>query len=340
MPFVRLLILLLILLFATIGSFAQSDTTAAVQKTEKQALFAGAGYGSNMIYLGSTISQNQPYLYGAAAWSLYEKLYLSGGAFYLPVINPSSPSFYSASLTFSQDIFKWLDISAGIYRYMVKPELTDTLFGSFNYADVKLGADWKILYTEVSYGGFVMKEPPTYLQIRNSRYFETPGFLRKKATLSFQPYFNVLFGTMGTLQTFEGTEMITSTQTYTTPVTITTTIGSGAGTGAGQGTSQGQGQVQPQGQGPGSGSTPGTTTTTTTTVTTTETVTTEVPALTTVYSETFSLLELEFGLPVSLNLDFMSLEAEGSYILPLYNDPSYPSPKGFILSLSVIFKIF
>jgi hypothetical protein len=62
MPFRRLQISLLILLFATVGSFAQSDTTAAVQKTEKQALYAGTGYGSNMIYLGSTISQNQPYV--------------------------------------------------------------------------------------------------------------------------------------------------------------------------------------------------------------------------------------------------------------------------------------
>ena len=338
MLFRRLQISLLILLLGTVGSFAQSDTTAAVQKTEKQALFAGAGYGSNMIYLGSTISQNQPYLYGAAAWSLYEKLYLSGGTFYLPGISPSSPSFYSASLTFSQDIFKWLDISAGIYRYMVRPELTDTLFGSFNYADVKMGADWKILYTEVSYGGIVMKEPPTYLQVRNSRYFETPGFFRKKATFSFQPYLNVLFGTLGTLQTFDGTELITTTQTYSIPVTVTTTSGSGTGTGTGTG--QGQGPGQSQGQGSDSGSTPGTTTTTTTNITTTETVTTEVPTQTTYYSETFSLLELEFGLPVSFNLDFMSLEAEASYILPLYYDPTYPSPKGFILSLSAIFRIF
>lgn len=333
MLFRRLQISLLILLVPINGAFAQSDTAAAALKIEKQALYAGAGYGSNMVYLGSTISQNQPYLYGAVSWSLYEKFYLSGGAFYLPGISPSSPSFYTASLTFNQDIFKWLDMSAGIYRYMVKPELTDTLFGSFSYADVKLGADWKILYTEVTCGGFVMKEPPTYLQIRNSRYFETPLFFRKKATVSFQPYVNVLFGTLGTLQTFEGTEVITTTQTYNIPVTVTTTTGSGAGPGSGQG----QGPGQPGGQGSASGSAPGTTTTTTTT---TETVTTEVPVLTTEYSETFSLLELEFGLPVSFNLDFMSLEAESSYILPMYNDPAYPSPKGFILSLTAIFKIF
>ena len=287
-----------------------------------------------MIYLGSTISQNQPYLYGAAAYSLFEKIYVSGGAFYLSNLSKPAPAFYSAALTFNQDIFKWLDISAGMYRYMVKPELTDTLFGSFNYADVTMGIDWKLLYTEVSYGAFIMAEPPAYLQVKNSRYFETPGFFRKKATVSFQPYVNLLLGTLGTTQIFEGSEIITTTQTYTTPVTVTTGSGAGAGTGAGSGTGQGQGQ------GPGSGSSTGSTTTTTTTTTTTETTITEIPTYNTVYSESFNMLELEFGLPVSFNLDFMSLETEVSYILPMYNDPSYPSPKGFILSFSAFFKIF
>lgn len=329
----RLQILLLVILFLPAGSFAQSDTTDSGTRAEKHALFAGAGYGSNMIYLGSTISQNQPYLYGAAAYSLFEKVYISGGAFYLSNLSKTAPAFYSAALTFNQDIFKWLDFSAGIYRYMVKPELADTLFSSFNYADVTIGVDWKLLYTEVSYGAFVIKEPPAYLQIKNSRYFETPGFFRGKATVSFHPYLNMLLGTLGTTRIFEGSEIITTTQTYTTPVTVTTGSGTGAGTGAGSG--QGQGQ----GQGPGSGSSSGTTTTTTTT-TTTETTTTEVPTYSTVYSETFNMLELEFGLPVSLNLDFMSLEAEVSYVLPMYNNPAYPSPKGFILSLSAFFKIF
>jgi len=331
----RLQILLLVLLFLPVGSFAQSDTTAAGKKTEKHALFAGTGYGSNMIYLGSTISQNQPYLYGAAAYSLFEKVYFSGGTYYLPNLSKPAPAFYSAALTFSQDIFKWLDISAGIYRYMVKPELTDTLFGSFNYADVTMGVDWKLLYTEISYGAFVMSETPSYLQIKNSRYIETPRFFRGKATVSFQPYVNLLLGTLGTTQIFEGSEIITTTQTYTTPVTVTTGSGTGAGTGAGSGTGQGQGQ----GQGPGSGSSTGTTTTSTTT-TTTETTTMEIPTYNTIYSERFGMLELEFGLPVSFNLDFMSLESEVGYILPMYNDPSYPSPKGFILSFSAFFKIF
>lgn len=320
----------MLLLLMPAGLIAQSDTTATATRAERHAFFAGAGYGSNMVYLGSTISKNQPYLYGAATYSLFEKLYLTGGAFNLPNLSRSDPAFYSASISFSQDIFKWLDMSAGLYRYMVKPELTDTLFGSFNYADVTLGIDWKILYTEVTCGAFVMKEPPAYLQVKNSRYFETPAFLRKKATVSFQPYVNLLFGTLGTTQIFEGTEIITTTNTYSTPVTITS--GGGSGTGSGPGSSQGQGQ------GPGNSSTPGTTTTTTTTVT--ETITTEIPTYNTVYSEKFSMLEVELGLPVAFNLSNISLEAEVSYLHPFFNDPAWPSPSGFIFSFSAIMKLF
>src|SRR5690606_22093293 len=119
---------------------------------------------------------------------------------------PSAPAFYSASIYFNHDITSWLDISAGAYSYMVRPILTDTLFGNFNYADINLGIDWKILYTEINYGAFVMKEPPTYSPVKNSRYFETPSFFRKKANFSFFPYAHLLFGNLITEYTYNGTE--------------------------------------------------------------------------------------------------------------------------------------
>jgi hypothetical protein len=65
-----------------------------------------------------------------------------------------------------------------------------------------------------------------------------------------------------------------------------------------------------------------------------------VPTTTTTWSEKFSFIEMEFGLPVSLNLDFVSLEAEASYVLPMYSDRNYPGLRGFVFSLSAFFKIF
>ncbi|NLE33579.1 MAG: hypothetical protein GX622_00585 [Bacteroidales bacterium] len=52
------------------------------------------------------------------------------------------------------------------------------------------------------------------------------------------------------------------------------------------------------------------------------------------------MLEIEFGMPVAFNMNNMSLEAELSYLHPLFNDPAWPSPNGFIFSFSAIFKLF
>lgn len=312
----------LMLLILPLNMLSQADSTSSSQNTDRHALYTGAGYGTNMIYLGSTISKDMPFSYGALSYTLGGELSLTGSAFYLPALEPSSTALSSISLYYNHEFTKWLDIAAGLYRYMVKPSLTDTLFSNFNYADLTLGLDWKILYTEVSYGGFLVKDPPAYLQVKNSRYFETPSFFKGKANISFYPYANLLFGNLTMAETWNGTEIITTTQTFVTPVSPAGTQGSGNGQGSGAGS----------GQGPGTGT--GTTTTTTTTTTT------EVPTTNTVYTELFDLVEIEIGLPVALNLDFMSVEADLSYIIPTYSDPDYPAPKGFVIMLSAIFKIF
>jgi len=311
-------------LLIPISVFSQKDTIPTVNEKNRHALYAGAGYGSNMIYLGSTISQNLPYGYGALSYVLGGELSLSGSAFFIPTYGQSAPAFGNVSIYYSHDFTKWLDISTGISRYIVRPSLTDTLFSNFNYADIKLGFDWKILYTEVSYGGFLIKDPPSYLQVRNSRYFETPSFFKGKANVSFYPYANLLFGNLIMSETWNGTEIITSTQTLVTPASPAGTQGSGNGQMPGAGSGQGQSQ--------GAGSSSSTTTTTTTT--------TEIPTTTTVYSERFDLLEVEIGLPVSLNIGFISLEADMSYIFPTYTDAAYPAPKGFVLMFSAFFNIF
>ncbi len=315
----RLILSGLLLLILPLNMLSQADSTSSSNYTDRHAFYMGAGYGNNMIYLGSTISQDLPFGYGALSYTLGGDLSLTGSTFYLPALEPSSPAFSSISLYYNHDFTKWLDVAAGLYRYIVKPSLTDTLFGSFNYADLTLGLDWKILYTEVSYGGFLVKDPPSYLQIKNSRYFETPSFSKGKANISFYPYVNLLFGNLTVAETWNGTEIITTTQTLVTPVSQTGTQGSGYGQGSGAGS----------GQGPGTGTT-----------TTTTTTTTEVPTTNTVYTELFDLVEIEIGLPIALNLDFMSVEADLSYIIPAYSDPDYPAPKGFVFMLSAIFKIF
>ncbi|HPC98182.1 MAG TPA: hypothetical protein P5257_08055 [Bacteroidales bacterium] len=193
--------------------YAGSDSMAGVsgKKESIHGLFAGLGYGNNMVYMGSTISGNKPYSYASLTYSLANKLFLSGSAVHLSDTDPFM-AFYTLSATFSHTFNSWFDISAGISRYNVHSSLTDTLFGSFTYGEIDLGIDWKILYTKLCAGGFLVEGAKPYYQIKNSRYFQTPEFSKKKLHFSFEPYFNLLFGTVTRSETTTGVVSI-----YTTP---------------------------------------------------------------------------------------------------------------------------
>ena len=284
----------LALLFLSLNAISQTDTitvanvtdsTGIVEDSPRHSLFSGLGYGSNMIYLGSTISQDQPYGFAALTYGFKDELYVTASAIHLYERSPFL-AFYNLSLNYSHVINTWFDYSLGIYRYQVAPSLADTLFSNFTYSDASLGVDWRLLYTRLSFGGILVKDGGSYLQIKNSRYFETPEFIGKKAYVSFDPYVNLLFGTLITTETTDGTS--------------TTTSGPGRPWGSGTGT--------------GSGSTS--------------------------YTRHFGLMEADLGLPVALNSDRFTLEAEASYVFPVYTDTDYPGVKGFVFLLSFYFRIF
>ena len=103
-------------------------------------------------------------------------------------------AFYTGSLNYNHAFNSWFDISAGVYRYQVHPSLADTLLRNFTYGDLTLGIDWRLIYSKISVGTLLSDENQTYFQIRNSRYFQTPEFSRKKFYISFDPYINLLLG--------------------------------------------------------------------------------------------------------------------------------------------------
>lgn len=182
--------------------------SAAGQKSDNNksahSVYAGAGFTSNMVYMGISISQDKPVFSGSLTYGFKDKLYLSASSFHLTAFDPIL-AFHTFSLSYSQTVNSWFDFSADITRYQVAPSLTDTLFRSFVYGSATLGFDWKILYTKVSLGGILSDETSAYLQIGNSRYFETPQFFDGKAYISFDPYINLLFGTMTRTKTSDGT---------------------------------------------------------------------------------------------------------------------------------------
>jgi len=273
----------------------RSETNTGADAGNIHSLYAGGGYGSNMIYLGSTMSQDNPYGYASVSYGFHNKLFVTVSAVHLSAADPLA-AFYIGSLTYSHPFNKWFDISAGLYRYQVNSTLTDTLFGSFNYGDLTLGFDWNILYTKISAGALFSEESQGFYQVRNSRYFQTPEFFRGKASISFDPYVNLMFGTL--------TE-VTSTDDTTFYYSVSSPY------------------RKWRNQGNGNGNPPGSTVNTTYS-----------------YNNKFGLLEIDLGLPVDFNTDFMTIGVEPSYVIPLYDDSYYPGAKGFVLSMSVIFRIF
>jgi len=157
-----------------------------------------------MVYMGTSISQDKPVFTGSLTYGLKDKLYASVSTYHLSAFDPFL-AFHTFSLSYNQAINDWLDISLGVSRYQVASSLTDTLFKSFTYGNFALGFDWKILYTNISVGGIFSEGSSAYMQLRNSRYFQTPEFSKGKAFFSFDPCINMLFGSLTRTVTSEGT---------------------------------------------------------------------------------------------------------------------------------------
>ena len=259
------------------------ETASVQEKRPVHSFFAGAGYGSNMIYLGTTMSQDHSFGYASVSYGFHDKLYLSATAY---SINDFSPfiAFNSLGASFAHTINSWFDISASFSRYGVAESLRDTLFSNFLYFDATLGFDWRLLYSKISLGGLYAGGSQFYLQTKHSRYFETPSFAGGKSFFSFDPYVNILFGRMVSIETTSGT---------------TTTVSPGYR--------------------PWKNGSQGSTST---------------------YTETFGPIEIDFGVPVAFNYDFLTIELEPGYVIPLYSDTGTTGMKGFLFMASAFFRIF
>lgn len=187
-----------------ISDFQEADSELTNRKTSLHSLYGSAGFASNLVYMGTSISQDKPVFSGSLIYGFRDKLYFSASTFHLSAFDPFL-AFHTFSLNYSQAINSWLDISLGISRYQVAASLTDTLFNSFNYGSAAIGFDWKILYSNISVAGIFSDVSNAYLQLRNSRYFQTQQLNNSKVYLSFDPYVNILFGTLTRTESSEGT---------------------------------------------------------------------------------------------------------------------------------------
>jgi len=182
----------------------KSDQIESVKKESPHSLYAGIGFGNNMVYMGTNVSQDKPFYSGSLTYGFKEEFFFSASTNHMTAFDPLL-AFSAFSLSYNHDFNTWLDISLSVSRYQVNKELTDTLFNNFNYGNLAMGLDWKILYTNLSVGGIFSESSGAYFQLKNSRYFETPTFLKGKAFVSFDPYVNLMLGTLTKTVTSEGT---------------------------------------------------------------------------------------------------------------------------------------
>lgn len=263
-----------------------ADTLDSDLKDSRHSFFAGTGFGSNMVYLGSTISGNQPYIYGNLTYGYKNKLYASVSPVHLSGTDPFL-AFYIGSISYNHVFNSWFDISAGAYRYQITSSLKDSLFSSFTYGDLTTGLDWRILYTKLTFGGLLSEENQFYLQIRNSRFFQTPDFFNKKYNISFDPYFNLLFGSIYEIEMSEEKTIIASSpgrqwRKYINYGTVTNTS----------------------------------------------------------LVKKFGILEADFGIPIALNHDKWTIEAELNYTMPLSASQTISGLKGFVFLVSAFLRVY
>jgi hypothetical protein len=195
-----------------VDAFSQADKLApsgqkpdsgSVSTYPKHSLYTGVGFGSNMIYLGSTISKDNPFYASGLTYGYRSSFFVTVSASHLNGVTPFV-AFYSLSFNYSHVFNSWFDISADLSGYKASASLQETLFSDFVFSNFTAGFDWKLIYTKLSLGGLISEDSRGYLQIRNSRYFETPEFFNGKASISFDPNINILFGKLVKIETTTG----------------------------------------------------------------------------------------------------------------------------------------
>jgi hypothetical protein len=167
------------------------DTTEYKQKAHQ--FFAGTGYGSNLIYYGTSVSGNQPFFSGELLYSWEGGIWAGVGFFHLPEEQPFI-SFLDLSAGYTHIFNKVFDVGASISQYHGSQTLENTLYSDYTFLSGSLGIDWIVLYTSLSPGWLLAEENSFYFLVKNSHYIRTGNLGSKKSYLSFNPGLSLMFG--------------------------------------------------------------------------------------------------------------------------------------------------
>lgn len=193
----RRLLFCLLVNVLTIGLMAEtsadSTKTDGVEKARQASLYLGAGYGSDLLYSGYSLSGQKPYYSMDVLYSFNRQWSASAAIYHLDGAEPGI-AFYDVALGYRRYFNSWWDAGASLSAYFTNPSIQDIYFGHFAYLTLTGGFDWRILYSKLVYSALLDDSGSHYLQMKNSHYFSTNDFWNDKAYMDFNPTFNLVFG--------------------------------------------------------------------------------------------------------------------------------------------------
>ena len=195
--------LLTLLFIGFQGGYAQThvpnenfDNQAAAHQ-----FFAGAGYGSNLIYYGTSVSGDQPYFSAEMIYAWDKGFWASAGLFHLPDQEPFF-SFTDFSTGFASVFNETFDAGISASFYHMEESIDTAFYSDYIFLGANLGIDWLVLYTTIMPGWLLAKENSFYLVVDNTHFFRTPAFGKREAYLTLNPGISFLFGSYAWLRQY------------------------------------------------------------------------------------------------------------------------------------------
>ncbi len=155
-------------------------------------VFAGFGFGNDLLYTSSSLSDNQPFLSTDIMYAFKGSAWTALTLYNLPGEKPLFP-FYDISAGYSHVFNNYFDAAISLSSYHSSGELDDQYYESFQYVRLRGGFDWNVLYMRATLGRILEKNSGYYIYLKNSHYFTT----RKNSSdnfFTFEPNINMLFG--------------------------------------------------------------------------------------------------------------------------------------------------
>jgi len=168
-------------------------TDSTFSQSKNHSLFMGTGYGSDLLYAGTSLTANQNYFSADFIYTYKGNLWGSMSVYNLPGYS-SAIQLIDFSAGFSYVFNKYFDASTSISYYHSNSELKQEYWDDFAFIRLSGGFDWFWIYSKLTLGKILEKESGFYLYFRNSRYFRTPVFGKHNSYFSFDPNVNILFG--------------------------------------------------------------------------------------------------------------------------------------------------